>query len=160
MNKNQLLIPVLRIIAVLYFIYKMAFSDPNLNWSKLLDIDTSSPGAMAGDIFSKVLFGLIFITFVLYQFRQTISDFRQIKPRKDKLRLVSVIWSLLFFPISLLSLFNVIQEIDSTSIASYLMEFYTISTLVGVTAGIIILIKNIQIRRQLRKTKTALRQNV
>lgn len=156
MNRKELFIPVLRIIAVLYFIYKMAFSDPNLNWNRLLDFDNSSSGAMAGDIFIKVLFGLIFIAFILYQLRQSASDFKQITAKKDRLRLISIIWSFLFFPMALISLFNVDLEIGNISITSYLIEFYTISTVVGVTAGIIIMIKDIQILRQLRNNKNAL----
>lgn len=160
MNRKELFIPVLRIIAILYFFYKMAFSDPNLNWSKLLDFDNSSTGAMAGDIFIKVLFGLIFIAFILYQLRQFTADFKQIKPKKDRLRLISIIWSFLFFPMALMSLFNVNLENDNTSITNYLLEFYTMSTAIGVTAGIIIMIKDIQILKQLRNNKNTLQQGV
>lgn len=160
MNRKKLFIPVLRIIAVLYFIYKIAISDPNLNWRRLLDFDNSSAGSMAGDIFIKVFFGLIFIAFILYQLRQSASDFKEITPKKDRLRLISIIWSFLFFTIALMSLFNVNLEIDNTSITSYLIEFYTISTVVGVTAGIIIMIKDIQILKQLRNNKNALQHGV
>ena len=151
MNKKQLIIPVLRIIAVLYFIYKVVFSDPNLDWNSLFDFNTSSAGELVGDIFIRVFFGLIFIAFVLYQLRQSVSDLKRISPKKDRLRLTSVIFSFLFFPLALFSLFNVNLEYDNTSITSYLLEFYTISTIIGVTAGIFVLIKDIQILRQLRK---------
>ncbi|GAB5530466.1 MAG: hypothetical protein Roseis3KO_22430 [Roseivirga sp.] len=160
MNKKQLFIPVLRVIAILYFIYKMAFSDPSLNWSSLLDFDNSSPGVMAGDIFIKLLFGLIFIAFILYQLRQAALGLKQITPKKDRLRLISIIWSFLFFPMALISLFNVNLEFDNTSITSYLIEFYTISTVVGVTAGIIITIKDIQTLKQLRNSKNAPKQGI
>ena len=61
-------------------------------------------------------------------------------------------------PYTTSSLFNVNLEIDNTSITSYLIEFYTISTVVGVTAGIIIMIKDIQTLKQLRNNKNALQQ--
>jgi len=61
-------------------------------------------------------------------------------------------------PYTTSSLFNVNLEIDNTSITSYLIEFYTISTVVGVTTGIIIMIKDIQTLKQLRNNKNALQQ--
>ncbi|MGB0868396.1 MAG: hypothetical protein ACPGSD_02255 [Flavobacteriales bacterium] len=153
MNKKELFIPTFRIITVLYFIYKMVFADPNSDWSRLFDIDNSSIGAMVGDIFIKVLFGLIFIAFILYQLRQSVSDFKQSTLKKDRLRLISIIWSLLFYPLALISIINVNLEITNTSFTSYLIEFYTLSTVIGVTTGIIILIKDIQIQKELKKNK-------
>jgi drug/metabolite transporter (DMT)-like permease len=134
----------------------MAFSDPNLKWSSLFKFDHSSTGELVGFVFVNVLFGLIFIAFIIYQLRQSVSEIRQSTPKKDRLRLISVIWSLLFFPMVFMSLFNVNLEISNTSITSYLIEFYTLSTIVGVTAGILVVIKDIRLLKQLRKDKNTL----
>lgn len=160
MIKNQFFTPVMRIIAVLYFIYKMAFSDPNLNWSKLLEFDNSSPGAMTGDIFIKVVFGFVFIAFLVYQTKQAVSEFRQKASEKSRLRLISIIWSFMFYPVAFKSLFNVNLEIYNTSITDYLFEFYTVSTIIGVTAGIIVIIRDIKILRRRRKNKKVLQEVV
>lgn len=131
----------------------MAFSDPNLGWNRFLEIDNSSSGAMAGDLFIKIVFGLIFIAFVVFQLKQAISEFRQKEPKKDRFRLVSLIWSFLFYSIALKSLFNVNLKMDQTSIGNYLMEFYSIATIIGVSTGVIVIIRDIQILKQLKKNK-------
>lgn len=146
----------MRLLAVLYFIYKMAFSDPNFHWNQLFEIDNSSSGAMVGDVFVKILLGFIFISFIYYQLKQAISEFKQTRPKKERLRLISLIWSFLFFPAVFLSLFNVNLKVDNTSIGEYLMEFYTVSTIIGVIAGITVIINDLGIIRQTRKNKNAL----
>lgn len=144
---------MIRVVAISYFIYKMAFSDPNLNWDQLFEIENSSPGVMTGDILVKVVFGLIFIMYIGYQVMQAISEYRQKESKKNPLRLVSIIWSILFYPIVLASLFNVNLEIDNTSIGEYLIEFYTVSTILGVAAAIITLIMDIKILKLIKEKK-------
>lgn len=155
MNKNHFFAPIMRTIAVLYFIYKMAFSDPNLDWSKLIEFDNSSTGTLVGNIFIKVVFGFIFIAFLIYQFRQAKAEFSQTANRKDKLRLLSIVWSTLFYVLAALSIVNVNLDHDNISVIDYLTEFYTVSTIVGVITGIIVTIRDIKIFAQRRKNKNA-----
>ncbi len=143
MSKNQYFTPLFRIFAVSYFVYKMAFSDPNLHWTKLLELHYSSSGEMVGDIFMKIVFGLIFIAFISYQIKQGLLEFKQKTPTKNRLRLLSIIWSFLFYPLALSSLFNVNLKISNTNLTDYLFEFYTVVTIIGVIAGLVVAIKDI-----------------
>jgi len=160
MSKNSFTVPAIRTIAVLYFIYKMAFSDPNLNWRELIEFDNSSAGRMTGDIFIKVVFGLIFIAFIIYQFRQAKSESRQKASSSDRLRLLSIIWSLIFYSLAAASIFNVTPEVSNTSFMNYLTELYTVSTLIGVAAGAFVIIRDIKIFRHLKNNKNVLQHQL
>jgi len=154
MNKNKFFIPALRMISILYIIYKVFFSDLNLDWSKIIEFDNSSAAALTGDILIRVLFGFIFVTFIIYQFRQSKLEFRQKINRRSKLRLLSITWSILFYLLATISIFNVNLENENTMFIEYLTEFYTVSTIIGVIAGLIVIVRDIKIFALLRKNKT------
>ncbi len=159
MSKN-LFFPAVRTTSVLYFIYKMAFSDPDLDWHQVMEFDGSSAGRMTGDIVAKMVFGFIFVSFILYQFRQAKSEFRQQASSKDRLRLLSMIWSLIFYPVAAASLFNIHFKVDNSNFIDYLTNFYTVSTLIGVAAGAIVIIRDIKIFRGLKKNRNVLQQQL
>lgn len=156
MNKNHFFVPVMRIVVVLYFIYKMAFSDPNLDWNKITEFNYSSQSTLIVDVLLKVLFGFIFISFIIYQYRQAMSEFSQKANTKDMLRLLSIVWSTLFYFTVTKGVVNVNLAQYNVRLIDYLTEFYTASTIVGVIAGIIATTQDIRIMVQIRKNKNNL----
>lgn len=80
-----------------------------------------------------------------------IAEFSKCEPQNFKFRTLSVIFSNLFFSIAALSLFNISIDFNKSSIISYLSEFYTIATIIGVIAAVLVTIEDVRILLLLKK---------
>jgi len=151
MDTTKLKFPILRIIMLCYFVYKMVFANANFKWNSIFELDNSSAGTLTGEIIVKVFFAYVIVAYFIYQTRQMIAEFSKCEPQKFKFRTLSIIFSNLFFPITALSLFNISIDFNKSSLISYLLEFYTIATIIGVIAAVLVAIEDVRILLLLRK---------
>lgn len=147
--------PLLRLLSAGYFVYKVAFSDPHFSWSSIWSIEYTSAGAFAGDLFFRVFFGFVILAFLFYQVRQGFSELNRHEPRRIRFRGLSIIWSLLFYPTAASSLFNISLDLAQITLFHYLLEFYTVATIFGVTASIFVIVEDTRIFFRLRKRRKA-----
>ena len=151
MTNHKLFLPVARIVGVLYFIYKMVFSDPTWSIFDLYKLNTTSAATLLAGIIFYTLFSAFLLGLLWYQLRQAKYEYQGEGLRKDLLRLFSVLWSLVFYPLALWSVLKINLVAAQISLIEYLIEFYTLATLIGSTAGLVALIKDIKIIIALRR---------
>ncbi|MFM9945493.1 MAG: hypothetical protein ACKVQB_09705 [Bacteroidia bacterium] len=138
-----------RIIILLYFFYKVYLAYWTLYVSDRLGLN-ANPGTMSGTYVGFILIAFIFGAFCFYQIRQSIIEIRHITAtKKIRFRLLSIIFSIIFFTLSATSIVNL--DFSQIEILDYLIEFYTLFTLVAFLSSIIVTMEDINLYRELRQ---------
>jgi len=152
-----------RIVILGYIIYKMLLSSPLPSFSsifRLEELNQKTGGGYAGHITGTIivitLFSFLFGTFFFYHIKQGISEFKNEKVYlKRRFRLISILFTSIFFLVAGLSLFNTgSQDITILLKLNSWLDFYTIFTLVSTMTAFFIVFSDIKIYRMSKKVRT------
>ena len=143
-------IGILRIILVGYVIYKMFLV---LFFPKILltNLEEKSAGEITGGLLVLLLFIVIFILYFIYQLKCIIVELngKYSDGKNNRLRLFSIFFSIAFFTLSAVSLFNV--RLEDVTLTMYLAEFYTVFTVIAVVSSAFVGKRDILNYREFKK---------
>ena len=142
----------LRILILIYFFYKMFLSDPSGPFTGLFEFEGKSAGRIAGETLAYLLFFATFGLFYFYQISQGLIEMKGgTEIKKIRFRMFSIVFSIIFFFLFGLSLINV--NFPEIEIVSYLIELYTLFTLIAIIASIKVIVTDIKLYRAARQVK-------
>jgi hypothetical protein len=142
---------ILRIILVGYVIYKM-FLVSFFPTMFLTNLEGKSAGEITGTLIGLLLFIAIFIIYFIYQLKRIIVELngKYSDGKDNRLRLFSIVFSIAFFTLSAVSLFNV--RLGDVTLLMYLAEFYTVFTFIAVISSAFVGKKDILLYREFKRS--------